>query len=278
MVSLISRMKRLPTSCLIDVPCRPARRCLPAHFSRPARRCRDLARWVRARSAASSRLDCRSHDPPPAVIAPRVVISTVVKLHLHDRPFREQAGLAEAGRSCQQHQLTPACGSKAARCALGLLGPRHRHQLGAAATRLPSARPAESCAEPMAGPHWGWPGKRGSGTRSVPRPRIISDPPLLVPIDELLPVETDRTAFESQLKDMIAKNRRTLETNCRFLLEQFEFIDMGRKVVSVGTRCWIILMLGRDDLASAVPAGQGGRQVGPGRLRRRQQICNQASA
>lgn len=104
MVSLISRMKRLPTLCLIDVPCRPARRCLPAHFSRPARRCRDLARWVRARSAASSRLDCRSHDPPPAVIAPRVVISTVVKLHLHDRPFREQAGLAEAGGSHHKHQ------------------------------------------------------------------------------------------------------------------------------------------------------------------------------
>jgi uncharacterized protein (DUF2252 family) len=41
-----------------------------------------------------------------------------------------------------------------------------------------------------------------------------------------------------------------LETDRRFLLEQFEFTDMARKVVgvgSVGTRCWIILMLGRDD-------------------------------
>ena len=34
------------------------------------------------------------------------------------------------------------------------------------------------------------------------------------------------------------------------LLEQFEFADMARKVVgvgSVGTRCWIVLMLGRDE-------------------------------
>jgi uncharacterized protein (DUF2252 family) len=71
-----------------------------------------------------------------------------------------------------------------------------------------------------------------------------------VPIDELLPAQTDRTALESQLQDLLAKYRRTLETDRRFLLEQFEFADMARKVVgvgSVGTRCWIILMLGRDD-------------------------------
>jgi uncharacterized protein (DUF2252 family) len=82
------------------------------------------------------------------------------------------------------------------------------------------------------------------------RPRIISDPPLLVPVDELLPKETDRTAMEEQFSGLIAKYRRTLETDRRFLLEQFEFCDMARKVVgvgSVGTRCWIVLMLGRDD-------------------------------
>jgi uncharacterized protein (DUF2252 family) len=81
------------------------------------------------------------------------------------------------------------------------------------------------------------------------RPRIISDPPLLVPIDELLPEETARTAIEEQISGLIAKYRRTLETDRRFLLEQYEFCDMARKVVgvgSVGTRCWIVLMLGRD--------------------------------
>jgi uncharacterized protein (DUF2252 family) len=81
------------------------------------------------------------------------------------------------------------------------------------------------------------------------RPRIISEPPLLVPIDELVSADTDRTALEGELKGLLAQYRRTLETDRRYLLEQFEFCDMARKVVgvgSVGTRCWIILMLGRD--------------------------------
>ncbi len=82
------------------------------------------------------------------------------------------------------------------------------------------------------------------------RPRIISDPPLLVPIDELLPKERERTAFWAQIQDLLAKYRRTLETDRRFLLEQYQVADIARKVVgvgSVGTRCWIILMLGRDE-------------------------------
>ena len=81
------------------------------------------------------------------------------------------------------------------------------------------------------------------------RPRILSDPPLLVPIAELIPGDTDRAAFESDLSALVAQYRRTLETDRRFLLEQFEVCDIARKVVgvgSVGTRCWIILMLGRD--------------------------------
>jgi uncharacterized protein (DUF2252 family) len=88
-------------------------------------------------------------------------------------------------------------------------------------------------------------------TRTVDgRLRIISDPPLLIPIDELVAEQTHRKAFESQLSDLVGKYRRTLETDRRFLLEQYEFVDMARKVVgvgSVGTRCWIVLMLGRDD-------------------------------
>jgi uncharacterized protein (DUF2252 family) len=82
------------------------------------------------------------------------------------------------------------------------------------------------------------------------RPRIISDPPLLVPVTDLLPDEQDFAAFEAQIKDLIAGYRRTLETDRRYLLEQYEYADMARKVVgvgSVGTRCWIILMLGRDE-------------------------------
>jgi uncharacterized protein (DUF2252 family) len=80
------------------------------------------------------------------------------------------------------------------------------------------------------------------------QPRIISDPPLVVPIDELIPEETDRAGLETLLTGLIGKYRRTLETDRRYLLDQFEFADMARKVVgvgSVGTRCWIVLMLGR---------------------------------
>jgi uncharacterized protein (DUF2252 family) len=82
------------------------------------------------------------------------------------------------------------------------------------------------------------------------RPRIIADPPLLVPVADLLPAHTDQAAFAGQIKDLLGKYRRTLETDRRFLLETFEFADMARKVVgvgSVGTRCWIVLMLGRDE-------------------------------
>ncbi len=81
------------------------------------------------------------------------------------------------------------------------------------------------------------------------RPRIIADPPLLVPVADLLPNEPDREAFTAQLSGLIGQYRRTLETDRRYLLEQFEPCDMARKVVgvgSVGTRCWIMLFLGRD--------------------------------
>jgi uncharacterized protein (DUF2252 family) len=90
----------------------------------------------------------------------------------------------------------------------------------------------------------------GKLTRLVDgRPKIISEPPLLVPIDQLIPEEMDRKGFESLFTDLVAKYQRTLETDRRYLLEQYEFADMAHKVVgvgSVGTRCWIVLMLGRD--------------------------------
>jgi uncharacterized protein (DUF2252 family) len=91
----------------------------------------------------------------------------------------------------------------------------------------------------------------GKLTRMVDgKPRIIADAPLIVPIDDLLPRQVDRKTFEAQITDLLAKYRRTLETDRKFLLDQFEFADMARKVVgvgSVGTRCWIVLMLGRDE-------------------------------
>ena len=79
-------------------------------------------------------------------------------------------------------------------------------------------------------------------------PRIISDPPLLVPVDELLsPADTER--FLAGSHDLIRSYRRTLLGDRRRLLEDFRFTDMARKVVgvgSVGTRAWVILMMGKD--------------------------------
>jgi len=73
---------------------------------------------------------------------------------------------------------------------------------------------------------------------------------VLVPVDELLPTEMDRAAFWAEVTSLIAGYRRTLETDRRYLLEQFDPADLARKVVgvgSVGTRCWILLMHGRNE-------------------------------
>jgi uncharacterized protein (DUF2252 family) len=81
-------------------------------------------------------------------------------------------------------------------------------------------------------------------------PRIISDPPLIVPIDELLPTQMERDALEQETRNLIRSYRRTLETDRRHLLEEFRFVDLARKVVgvgSVGTRAWIALFLGADE-------------------------------
>jgi uncharacterized protein (DUF2252 family) len=80
-------------------------------------------------------------------------------------------------------------------------------------------------------------------------PRIISEPPLIVPIDELMD-EGQGEAFTEQIRGLIRGYRRTLETDRRHLLERFRFVDLARKVVgvgSVGTRAWIALFLGADD-------------------------------
>ncbi len=79
-------------------------------------------------------------------------------------------------------------------------------------------------------------------------PRISADPPLIVPVHDLLP--DDRAAiFSEWVHARLREYRRTLETDRRRLLERYEFVDIARKVVgvgSVGTLAWIALMLGRD--------------------------------
>ncbi|MBM4791607.1 DUF2252 domain-containing protein [Streptomyces sioyaensis] len=84
--------------------------------------------------------------------------------------------------------------------------------------------------------------------RSGGQVRIASDPPLVVPLHDLLPgPEGDRLA--GTLSDLIASYGHSLRADHRRLLEQYRVVDLARKVVgvgSVGTRCWILLLLGKD--------------------------------
>ena len=80
------------------------------------------------------------------------------------------------------------------------------------------------------------------------QPRIVSDPPLIVPIEELADPDNVAAVLD-QLHTLFRNYRRTLQADRRHLLEQYSWGDLGRKVVgvgSVGTRCWILLLLGRD--------------------------------
>lgn len=78
---------------------------------------------------------------------------------------------------------------------------------------------------------------------------IAADPPLLVPAGDLLP-DVERTALERQFRGLIERYGSTLQSDRRTLLSDYRLADVARKVVgvgSVGTRCWIFLLLGRDD-------------------------------
>jgi len=80
-------------------------------------------------------------------------------------------------------------------------------------------------------------------------PRFVSDPPLLVPAEELL-ADSERQAMEEAMHEALRKYRHTLQDDRRHLLESYRFTQLARKVVgvgSVGTRCWVALMVGLDD-------------------------------
>jgi uncharacterized protein (DUF2252 family) len=77
------------------------------------------------------------------------------------------------------------------------------------------------------------------------RLRILPDPPLITPLDEL----TDAADAERQLETVLAAYRESLTDDRRRLASSYRYVDAARKVVgvgSVGTRAWIVLLLGRD--------------------------------
>jgi uncharacterized protein DUF2252 len=74
--------------------------------------------------------------------------------------------------------------------------------------------------------------------------RIISDPPLIVPVEEIF-ADVQADAIYQLLRTVLGKYRRTLQSDRRHLLEQFTMVQVARKVVgvgSVGTRAYVVLM------------------------------------
>jgi uncharacterized protein (DUF2252 family) len=79
--------------------------------------------------------------------------------------------------------------------------------------------------------------------------RLVSDPPLLVPIDELVG-EAEARRNEQQASSLFDAYRESLAAGRRTLAGRFRYAGLARKVVgvgSVGTRAWVVLLVGRDD-------------------------------
>ncbi len=80
-------------------------------------------------------------------------------------------------------------------------------------------------------------------------PRIVSDPPLIVRLEDLA-TEVEADQVRTLLHQWFRGYRQSLQPDRRTLLESYELVDVARKVVgvgSVGTRCWIAFMRGRDN-------------------------------
>ncbi|MET8755955.1 DUF2252 domain-containing protein [Streptomyces sp. NPDC004667] len=72
------------------------------------------------------------------------------------------------------------------------------------------------------------------------RPRIRYAPPLLEPVDDL---------DDATVRSVFSDYRESLPEERRLLLDRFAVVDVAQKVVgvgSVGTRCFVVLLAGRD--------------------------------
>jgi uncharacterized protein (DUF2252 family) len=80
--------------------------------------------------------------------------------------------------------------------------------------------------------------------------RIVRDPPLIVPLEDLVLSAEAREQTERSVRRLVRSYRRTLAHQQHHPIEESRYVHMARKVVgvgSVGTRCWIFLMVGRDN-------------------------------
>jgi uncharacterized protein (DUF2252 family) len=81
------------------------------------------------------------------------------------------------------------------------------------------------------------------------RMRITADPPLIVPVEDLVEAGLEGEDVERIMREILRQYRTTLPLP-RHPVEEFAYVHMARKVVcvgSVGTRAWVVLLRGRDD-------------------------------
>ncbi len=79
--------------------------------------------------------------------------------------------------------------------------------------------------------------------------RFRSDPPLLVPVEDVFGDLAQAEALEGAIHGALRSYRRTLASDRRQLLGEYRYLHLARKVVgvgSVGTRCWLALLIGQD--------------------------------
>jgi uncharacterized protein (DUF2252 family) len=81
--------------------------------------------------------------------------------------------------------------------------------------------------------------------------RIVHQPPLIARLEEMAAERAGLEAsdVEDMIRSILAGYRQTLPSDRRHLLDSYDYVDTALKVVgvgSVGTRAWMLLMLGRD--------------------------------
>jgi uncharacterized protein (DUF2252 family) len=94
--------------------------------------------------------------------------------------------------------------------------------------------------------------------------RLNAEPPLVVPLRELLSDPAEAEAMEDTLRALIAAYRETLGPERRVLLDRYRLVDIARKVVgvgSVGTRSWMILFLEDGENPLFLQAKEAGPSV-----------------
>jgi Uncharacterized protein conserved in bacteria (DUF2252) len=95
-------------------------------------------------------------------------------------------------------------------------------------------------------------------------PRLKAEPPLVVPIRDLLGSKEEVKKTERSLRHILQTYAETLGHERRVLLDRYRLVDMARKVVgvgSVGTRSWMLLLLEDERNPLFLQAKEAGRSV-----------------